>query len=85
MQKRAFENPKIEFLWESVLEDAYGEKLLEGVRVRNVRTGETREIPAAGLFYAIGHTPNTDLFKGQLEMDETGYLITGTAVDANFG
>ena len=76
MQKRAFENPKIEFLWDSVLEDALGEKLLEGVRVRNVRTGETREIPAGGLFYAIGHTPNTALFQGQLEMDETGYLIT---------
>jgi thioredoxin reductase (NADPH) len=76
MQKRAFENPKIEFVWDSLVEDALGEKKVEGVRVRNVKTGETRDFQAGGLFYAIGHTPNTAIFAGQLDMDETGYLIT---------
>lgn len=76
MQKRVLEHPKIEVVWDTVLEDALGEKMLQGVRVRNVKTGERRELEAGGLFYAIGHTPNTSLFKGQLEMDETGYLVT---------
>ena len=76
MQKRVLEHPKIEVVWDTVLEDALGEKMLQAVRVRNVKTGERRELEAGGLFYAIGHTPNTSLFKGQLEMDETGYLVT---------
>jgi len=76
MQKRAFENPKIEFVWDSVVEDALGDKLLEGVRIKDVKTGQARDVAAGGLFYAIGHTPNTGLFTGQLAMDESGYLIT---------
>jgi thioredoxin reductase (NADPH) len=76
MQKRVLEHPKIEVVWDAVLEDALGEKMLEGVRVRNVKTGEKRDLEAGGLFYAIGHTPNTALFKDQLEMDETGYVLT---------
>jgi thioredoxin reductase (NADPH) len=76
MQKKVLEHPKIEVIWDSVLEDAYGEKSVEGVVVRNVKTDETTKVPAGGLFYAIGHTPNTSIFKGQLEMDETGYLVT---------
>lgn len=76
MQKKVLEHPKIDVIWDSVLDDAYGEKSVEGVIVRNVKTDEKRKIPAGGLFYAIGHTPNTALFEGQLEMDETGYLVT---------
>jgi thioredoxin reductase (NADPH) len=76
MQDRVLSNPKIEVAWDSVPVDAAGENSLKAVIIRNVKTGEERTIEAGGLFYAIGHKPNTDLFKGQLEMDETGYLVT---------
>ena len=81
MQERTLANPKIEVLWDSILEDALGQNLLSGVRVRNVKSGEVRDIVVGGLFFAIGHQPNTAVFAGQLEMDETGYLVTkpGTA------
>jgi thioredoxin reductase (NADPH) len=85
MQNRAFSNDKIEFLWDSVVEEILGEERLEGVRTRNVKTGETSVLDVTGLFVAIGHKPNTDLFRGQLRMeDDTGYLVTGpqgTATD----
>ena len=77
MQDRAFANPKITFLWNSVVESIDGDTTLSGVTVRNVLTDERRRLPMTGLFVAIGHKPNTDLFKGQLEMEESGYLITG--------
>ncbi len=76
MQKRVLENPKIEVLWNTLPVDAVGENFLSGVRVKDVKTGEERVVEAGGLFYAIGHTPNTDVFKGQLELDETGYIVT---------
>jgi thioredoxin reductase (NADPH) len=76
MQDRAFANDKIDFRWYSVVEDAIGTDKLEGVQVRDVRTDAIDELPLTGLFVAIGHRPNTDLFKGQLEMDENGYLVT---------
>ena len=75
MQKRATENPKIMPIWNSVVVDAVGETGLRGVIIRHLPTGNEKTVEAAGLFYAIGHNPNTELFKGQLEMDETGYLI----------
>jgi thioredoxin reductase (NADPH) len=77
MQQRAFANEKITFLWNHVVDSIAGDTTLAGVTVRNVLSDETRELPVTGLFVAIGHKPNTDLFKGQLEMDEFGYLITG--------
>jgi thioredoxin reductase (NADPH) len=77
MQDRARANEKVEFLTPYVVEEALGEEgKLTGVRVAHTETGDTREIPADGLFVAIGHDPNTKLFEGQLEMDEAGYLIT---------
>jgi thioredoxin reductase (NADPH) len=76
MQDRAFKNPKITFLWDSVVLDVVGESRVEGLRVRNVLTDEETTIPIGGLFVAIGHVPNTDLFAGQLDMDDNGYLIT---------
>jgi thioredoxin reductase (NADPH) len=77
MQDRAFANEKISFLWNHVVEGVSGASTLSGVTVRNVLTDETTEMPFTGLFVAIGHKPNTDLFKGQLEMEESGYLVTG--------
>ncbi|MEC9000080.1 MAG: thioredoxin-disulfide reductase [Actinomycetota bacterium] len=78
MQKRAFDNPKIEFAWNTVVDDVLGESKVEGLAVRDTVTGEARTLPVTGVFIAIGHRPNTDLFIGQLAMDEAGYLITGT-------
>ncbi|HMK12506.1 MAG TPA: FAD-dependent oxidoreductase, partial [Acidimicrobiales bacterium] len=76
MQDRARANEKIEFLWDTVVTDLVGDNKLEGVDVRNVKTSATSTLPLSGLFVAIGHTPNTSLFAGQLDMDDAGYLIT---------
>jgi thioredoxin reductase (NADPH) len=76
MQDRALANPKIEVAWNTVVDDVLGDDAVTGVRLRDVATGETREVPASGFFVAIGHVPNTDLFKGWLEMEDSGYLVT---------
>ena len=76
MQDRAFNNPKIEFLWDTVVTEYLGEGKLAGVMVENVKTGEASELPVSGLFIAIGHRPGTDLYKGQLAMKDNGYLET---------
>mgnify|MGYP001404756761 CR=1 FL=1 len=76
MQHRVNKTENIEVLYNTELEEVLGETVVEGVRVVNNITGNKREISITGLFIAIGHKPNTDLFKGVLEMDETGYLIT---------
>ena len=77
MQDRAFANEKIRFLWNHVVQGIEGESSLSGVQVRNVLTDEVSSLDVSGLFVAIGHKPNTDLFKGQLDMEDSGYLITG--------
>jgi thioredoxin reductase (NADPH) len=76
MQERARANEKISFLWNTVVTDLVGNGKLEGVSVRNVDTGAESVLPVTGLFVAIGHRPNTDLFKGVLDMADTGYLVT---------
>ncbi len=78
MVDRAEKNPKIEFLWNTVVEEYLGDTKLAGIEVRNVETDEVSTMAdVTGLFIAIGHRPNTDLFKGQLAMADNGYLITG--------
>ncbi len=84
MQDRAKKNPKISFLWDSVIEKIYGDPKdggVKGARLKNMKTGADQDFKCDGVFIAIGHEPNTKLFVGQLEMDELGYLIThkGTA------
>jgi thioredoxin reductase (NADPH) len=81
MQERAFKNPKIEFIWDSTVVDVDGEKkngypALTKVSIKNLKTGEITVRPFTGLFFSIGHIPNTSLFKDWLDMDENGYLIT---------
>ncbi|HUQ39950.1 MAG TPA: thioredoxin-disulfide reductase [Acidimicrobiales bacterium] len=76
MQDRAFANPKIEFLWDSVVTDVHGDTSVSGITVRHVETGVEQQLAVTGLFVAIGHVPNTDLFKGVLDMEPNGYLIT---------
>ena len=78
MQDRAHRNPKIGFIWDSVIEEIHGQPDKTGVtgaRLKNVRTGASSDVKTDAVFMAIGHKPNTDLFKGQLEMDEFGYLV----------
>jgi len=76
MQERARKNPKVELLMEHQVVDVLGGDKVSGVRVRHTGTGEEHDIECAGLFLAIGHTPNTSQVKGQLDMDDAGYLIT---------
>lgn len=76
MQERAMANPKIRFVWNSEVVDVLGVQEVTGIRLRNVKTGEESELPVGGLFVAIGHQPNTALFAGTLDMDETGYIRT---------
>ena len=76
MQDRALANPKIEFRWNAEVVDAFGDTKLEGVALRDTVTGGESQLAVTGLFVAIGHTPNTSLFTGQLELDDNGYIVT---------
>ena len=77
MQNRAFANKKIEFVWNSGLEEVLGDKVVEGVKIKNLESGEITTLEdVTGVFIAIGHKPNTDLFKGVLTMDDVGYIQT---------
>ena len=89
MQQRAVDNERIDFMWNSVVEEYLGDSALTGLRIRDTQTSEKSDLDVTGCFIAIGHRPNTDLFKGQLEMKENGYLITApdstrTAVEGVF-
>ncbi|MET9296685.1 thioredoxin-disulfide reductase [Streptomyces sp. NPDC003077] len=74
MQERAFADPKIKFVWDSEVAEIHGDSKLAGLTLRNLKTGETSELPVTGLFIAIGHDPRTELFKDQLDLDDEGYL-----------
>lgn len=74
MQDRVLKNPKIEMVWNSVLVDGVGADYVTGAKVQNLKTMKESEIPVAGIFYAIGHTPNTQIFKGQIDLAENGYI-----------
>ncbi len=74
LQKRALEHPKVTFVWDTIVTQVLGTDKVEGVRLRNVQTNQESNLPTDGVFIFIGHTPNTDLFKGQLGMDNLGYL-----------
>jgi thioredoxin reductase (NADPH) len=88
MQERALRNEKIEFLWNSEVDEVLGDECLTGVRIRDVVTGAKRELPVEALFVAIGHEPNTALFRGQIDLDATGYIRvargTRTSVEGVF-
>jgi thioredoxin reductase (NADPH) len=77
MVRRALENPKIEVIWDTVVEAVNGDTEVTGLTLRNVKTDEGSEFAVDGVFVAIGHTPNTSIFQGQLELDEAGYILTG--------
>jgi thioredoxin reductase (NADPH) len=75
MAERAFANPKIEFAWNSVVDDLLGDDKLAGVVIRDVETGERRTLDATGLFVAIGHDPRSELVRGQVDLDQEGYVL----------
>jgi thioredoxin reductase (NADPH) len=75
MQDRAFKNPKISFIWDTEITEVLGENEVTGLRLHNVKTDEESILPVQGFFLAIGHKPNTDLFKGILDMDKVGYIV----------
>jgi thioredoxin reductase (NADPH) len=84
MAERAFANEKIEFAWNSEVAEIHGEGKLTGVTLRDTRTGETREVPVTGLFIAIGHDPRSELVKGQVDLDDEGYvLVKGSSTNTN--
>lgn len=76
MQERAFRNEKIQFVWDTVVDEIVGEESVTGIRLRNVKTDEVRLHPVQGVFIAIGHTPNTGFLDGQVALDERGYIVT---------
>ena len=78
MQKRAFNNKKLEIIWNTVFEDAIGEEFVTGARIKNIKTNDIKDIPVAGIFYAIGHIPNTEVFNGQIDLDSSGYIKVKT-------
>jgi thioredoxin reductase (NADPH) len=90
MAKRAIEHPKVEVIWDTVVEAMLGDDEITGVTLRNVKTDEVRDLATDGVFVAIGHTPNTEIFQGQLDMDNVGYLAlrgdgsTATSVEGVF-
>ncbi len=83
MQERAFKNDKVAFVWNAVVEEILGDGVVSAVRLRNVADGQTSDLPCAGVFIAVGHKPNTELFKGQLDMDDKGYITTHDGTTTN--
>lgn len=88
LQERVFDNKKINFVWNSVIEDILGKDRVEGVKLRNVQTGEESTMATDAVFVAVGHRPNTSIFKGQIDLDENGYIKahneTKTSVEGVF-
>lgn len=83
LQRRAFENPKMRFVWNSVVTEILGKDAVEAVRIKNVLTGEESEQITDGVFIFIGHTPNTQMYKGQLDLDELGYIKTNMLMETS--
>jgi thioredoxin reductase (NADPH) len=83
MQDRAFANPKVRFVWDSVVTDIVGESKVEAVVLKDVVSGAESTLPTAAVFVAIGHTPTTELFVGQLDLDDAGYILTGDGTATN--
>ena len=83
LQKRAMQNPKIQFVWNTIVTQVVGEEAVRAVILKDVKSGETRELPTDGVFIFIGHHPNTQLFQDKLEMDSLGYLVTDKLMHTN--
>jgi thioredoxin reductase (NADPH) len=83
LKKAAFSNPKISFVWDTVVTDVLGEKRVQGIRTRNLKTGQDGVLEVDGLFVAIGYDPNTEIFRGQVELDEKGYVTVRNGTESS--
>jgi len=83
LQERAFEDKKIEFIWNSIVEEILGDVQVRGLRLRNVKSGNVSEIECEGVFIAVGYKPNTAIFKGQIELDEGGFVVAKNETKTN--
>lgn len=83
LQEKAFNNPKIKFIWDTVVEEAKGDEILESLVLKNIKTGEISELAVNGVFVFVGLEPKSDLFKGKVEMDERGYILTDRSMKTN--
>lgn len=83
LQERAMNHPKINFIWDTVITEIKGEGIVKAVRLQNVKTSEERDFPTEGVFIFIGHTPNSELFQGKLDMDDKGYLVVNWLMQTN--
>jgi len=83
IQQRAFNNEKIDFIWDTVVEEIQGENAVEQLLLKNVKTNEVTEYPIDGIFVFIGHLPNTELFEGKIELDKMGYIVTDNGMRTN--
>jgi len=88
LQERVFKDPKIEFIWNSTVQEILGKEKVEGIRLRNVDSNEESDLVCDGVFIAIGYKPNTEIFKGQIDLDQAGYVVakdtTKTSVEGVF-
>jgi thioredoxin reductase (NADPH) len=83
LRKEAFANPKISFVWDSAVTEVLGEGKVQGARVKNLKTGEATDLPLDGLFVAIGYDPNTDVFRGQIDLDPKGYVALKNGTESS--
>jgi thioredoxin reductase (NADPH) len=83
VQERAFKNEKMEFIWDSVVEKINGDNKVQSVSIKNVKTGETRDLPVGAVFPFIGFVPNSNIFREEIEKDEVGYIITNQHMETN--
>jgi len=83
LRKEALANPKISFIWDSAVTEVLGEKKVEGARVKNVKSGKETDVPVDGLFVAIGYDPNTEIFRGQVELDPKGYIAVRNGTESS--
>lgn len=83
LRKEALENPKISFIWDTAVTEVLGEGKVQGVRTKNLKTGEEKDLQVDGLFVAIGYDPNTEIFRGQLELDAKGYLVVNNRTESS--
>ena len=83
LKKEAFANPKISFVWDSVVTDVLGDGKVQGARIRNLKTGKENDLPLDGLFVAIGYDPNTEIFRGQVDLDQRGYVAIRNGTESS--
>jgi thioredoxin reductase (NADPH) len=83
IQERAFQNDKMEFIWDTVVEEVLGNQTVEGIRLKNLKTGETKKLPCKGVFIYVGNIPNSRFLKGKIDLDERGYVLTNDRMETS--